>query len=103
MIATLRAWLEAQRDAAQEKTLRGAEPFDVELYNRARRDALNEVLAWIDGPWARATDVDHAPTVKFPPIRETVLRRPPPPTVRELKGAELLRALADEMEQDDDL
>lgn len=40
---------------------------------------------------------DDAPTQKFPPIRETVFRRPPPPAVRELRGAELLRALADEL------
>jgi hypothetical protein len=45
---------------------------------------------------------DEAPTQKFPPISETVLRRPPPPTVRELTGAELLRALADELAAYDD-
>jgi hypothetical protein len=45
----------------------------------------------------RVTDDDDAPTVQFPPIRETVLRRPPPPAVRELRGSELLLALAEEL------
>lgn len=43
---------------------------------------------------------DDAPTAKFPPISETVLRRPPPVPVRELRGPELLRALAEEIERD---
>jgi len=40
---------------------------------------------------------DDRPTQKFPPLRETILRRPPPPEVRELTGPELLRALAEEL------
>jgi hypothetical protein len=47
---------------------------------------------------AAAAD-DDRPTAKLPPIRETVLRRPPA-AVRELKGPELLRALADAMDAD---
>jgi hypothetical protein len=44
---------------------------------------------------------DDRPTEKLPPIGETVRRRPPvPPSVRELKGPELLRALADELDRD---
>jgi hypothetical protein len=44
---------------------------------------------------------DDAPTTRLPPIGETVRRRPPvPPAVRELKGPELLRALADELDRD---
>jgi hypothetical protein len=44
---------------------------------------------------------DEAPTTRLPPIGETVRRRPPvPPAVRELKGPELLRALADELDRD---
>ncbi len=43
---------------------------------------------------------DEDPTQKFPPIRETVLRRPPPPQVRELSRGELLRALATEILND---
>ena len=46
---------------------------------------------------------DDAPTAKLPPVRETVLRRPPPPEVRDLKGAELLRALADAIADDPEL
>lgn len=47
---------------------------------------------------------DESPTQKFPPIRETVLRRPPvppPAEVRDLRGAELLRALARELDRED--
>lgn len=43
---------------------------------------------------------EDAPTQKFPPIRETVFRRPPPPAVRELTGPDLLRALAVEIERE---
>lgn len=50
---------------------------------------------------SHAADDDDAPTVQFPPIRETVLRRPPPPAVRELRGAELLMALAEELAKAD--
>lgn len=42
-------------------------------------------------------------TLRLPPIGDTVRRRPPAPGVRELKGAELLRALADELDADDEL
>lgn len=49
--------------------------------------------------YVRVDEDDH-PTAKLPPYRETVLRRPPVPDVRELKGAELLRALASEIERD---
>lgn len=44
---------------------------------------------------------DDAPTAKLPPVRERIL--PPLPGVRELKGAELLRALADAMDEDPDV
>lgn len=37
------------------------------------------------------------------PIRETVRRRPPAVGIEELKGAALLRALADELERDPEL
>jgi len=47
-----------------------------------------------------AADADDFPTAKLPPIRETVLRRPPAPVVRQLERAELLRALAAEIERD---
>jgi hypothetical protein len=54
-----------------------------------------------------AGDVDEHPataqTMRLPPIGDTVRRRPPVPGVRELKGAELLRALADELDADDDV
>lgn len=43
------------------------------------------------------------PTERLPPLRETILRRPPAPDVRELKGAALLRALADAIGDDEDL
>lgn len=47
---------------------------------------------------------DDAPTAKLPPIGATIRRRPPvPATARELKGAELLRALADAIDDDEDL
>lgn len=49
-------------------------------------------------------DYDDAPTQKFPPIGETLRRRPPvppPAEVRELRGAELLRALAGALERED--
>lgn len=49
---------------------------------------------------ALAVDEDDAPTLQLPPIGETVRRRPPVPNVRELKGPELLRALADELDRD---
>jgi hypothetical protein len=42
-------------------------------------------------------------TLRLPPIGDTVRRRPPVPGVRDLKGAELLRALADELEADADV
>jgi hypothetical protein len=48
-----------------------------------------------------ATGGDDAPTQKFPPISETTRRRPPAPEVRELRGSELLRALADELDRED--
>jgi hypothetical protein len=47
---------------------------------------------------------DPAETMRLPPIGETVRRRPPvppPAVVRELKGAELLRALATELDRED--
>jgi hypothetical protein len=55
-----------------------------------------------------AGDDDEAPTQKFPALGgPTVFRRPPPPPVRELRGPELLRALAEELasydEDQDDL
>jgi hypothetical protein len=37
------------------------------------------------------------------PIRETVRRRPPAVGIEELKGAALLRALADELDRDPDI
>lgn len=55
-----------------------------------------------DAALAALPAVDEASTQKLPPIRETVLRRPPPPQVRELKGAELLLALAAELKRDTD-
>lgn len=54
---------------------------------------------WID-PGHEAPAHDDAPTVRLPPIGATVRRRPPPPSVRELKGAELLRALAEELDRE---
>jgi hypothetical protein len=47
-----------------------------------------------------AAGADDFPTAKLPPIRDTVLRRPPPPAVRELTGRELLLALAEELRGD---
>jgi hypothetical protein len=48
------------------------------------------------------TKGDEGPaTVRLPPIGETVRRRPPVPPVQELRGSELLRALADELDRDD--
>ncbi len=47
---------------------------------------------------------DDAPTAKLPPITDTVRRRPPvppPAVVRELRGADLLRALAQQLEHED--
>lgn len=58
-------------------------------------DALGRLVFLFDAP--AADDDPGAATAKLPPIRETVLRRPPPPEVRELKGPELLRALADQI------
>jgi hypothetical protein len=55
-----------------------------------------------DAPGVAWRNDDDAPTAKLPPITETVRRRPPVPHVRELKGAELLRALAAELEDLDD-
>lgn len=49
---------------------------------------------------AVVTVTDDAPTQKFPPITETVLRRPPPVPVRELRGPDLLRALAAELDRE---
>ena len=43
---------------------------------------------------------DDAPTERIPPIRDTVRRRPPVPDVRELRGAELLHALAEQLDRD---
>lgn len=57
---------------------------------------------WTDSA-ARLHGDDESPTERMAPIRETVLRRPPPPEVRELKGAELLRALADAIADDPDV
>jgi hypothetical protein len=52
---------------------------------------------------ARTADDDY-PTAKLPPITDSVgPRRRPPAGVRELRGAELLRALADELDSDDDV
>jgi hypothetical protein len=65
-----------------------------------RPDHTHELLADLDRMAATA-HADEAPTQKLPPIGETVRRRPPvPPAVRELKGPELLRALADELDRD---
>lgn len=49
-----------------------------------------------------ALATDDTPTAKLPPYRETVLRRPPAAEVRELKGRELLLALAAELADDQD-
>lgn len=45
---------------------------------------------------------DAAETLRLPPITDTVgvRRRPPVPELRELKGTELLRALADAIDAD---
>jgi hypothetical protein len=43
---------------------------------------------------------DGPPTVRLPPITDTVRRRPPVPDVRELRGPELLDALADELRRE---
>jgi hypothetical protein len=58
--------------------------------------------------WHTATGTDYAgaleETMRLPPIGETVRRRPPvppPAEVRELKGSELLRALARELDRED--
>lgn len=42
---------------------------------------------------------DDAPTLQLPPMRERILP-PLPPTVRDLKGAELLLALAEELQRE---
>jgi hypothetical protein len=62
-------------------------------------------VAWTDTAAARpaASWVDDAPTAKLPPITDTIRRRPPVPDVRELKGAELLEALAAAIRADEDL
>jgi hypothetical protein len=60
--------------------------------------ALLAELSGVPQPAGRLDD-DDRPTAKLPPIRETVLRRPPA-AVRELKGPELLRALADELDRE---
>lgn len=68
----------------------------------AERAEIQERLRYIDTLLADhgRRDDDDA-TQKFPPIRETVhLRRPPPPVVRELSRGELLRALAEEIAAD---
>jgi hypothetical protein len=39
-------------------------------------------------------------TRPFPPIGQTIRRRPPVPGIRELRGSELLRVLADELDRD---
>jgi hypothetical protein len=42
--------------------------------------------------------------MRLPPVRDRVgiLRRPPAPEVRELRGADLLRALAEQLANEDD-
>lgn len=71
----------------------------------AERTEIRERLRYLDillADHGRRDDDD--PTQKFPPIRDTVhLRRPPVPQVRELGRAELLRALALEIQADGDL
>jgi hypothetical protein len=49
--------------------------------------------------WSTVRD-EGPPTVRLPPITETVRRRPPVPDVRELTGPELLRAIAVELERE---
>lgn len=59
-----------------------------------------------DGSWIAdqvlfdAYDVEPK-TVRMPAIGKTVRRRPPVPNVRELRGSELLRALADELDREE--
>jgi hypothetical protein len=62
----------------------------------AEREEIRTRLRYLDVLLADHghRDDDDA-TLKFPPIRDTVhLRRPPPPVVRELGRDELLRAIA---------
>ncbi len=54
--------------------------------------------------WEPAGDDDGPATMRLPPVRDRVgiLRRPPAPEVRELRGADLLRALAEQLANEDD-
>lgn len=67
----------------------------------AERAEIQERLRYLDtllADYSRPQDED--PTQKLPPLRDSVFRRPPPPQVRELTRAELLRALAEEIVAD---
>ena len=69
----------------------------------AEREEVRTRLRYLDVLLADhgRRDDDEDATQKFPPIRDTVhLRRPPPPVVRELGRDELLRALALEIQAD---
>jgi hypothetical protein len=56
-------------------------------------------VGWTDTS-AAAAAASEPPTQRMAPIRDTVLRRPPAVEVRELRGPELLRALADELDRE---
>lgn len=75
---------------AATRTLNGWSPGQLAVQIRDNYEAVSALAG------------DDAPTQKFPRLSETVLRRPPAPEVRELKGRELLLALAEELRGYDD-
>lgn len=79
-----------------------ADTENLEAQGRTRLDLYGAILdsgAALTDPARFALDE----TLRLPPITDTVRRRPPVPAVRDLAGAELLRALADAIDADDDL
>jgi hypothetical protein len=86
--------------------LRDRPRFSCALHFPAMLAGLASELVAVDSDFTAAAAAAAAPaddeTRPFPPIGGTVRRRPPvppPAEVKDLQGAELLRALADEMER----
>lgn len=76
--------------------------WTLQLAVDAMRDRQQAAGRIRHGAPAWTLPADDAPTAKLPPVGQTVRRRPPVPNVRELRGRELLLALAEELRDDED-